>query len=296
MESKLYVSPVRFDKKSHTYSLNGKPLQGVTSTLLRRAFPNKYKDVPEAVLRKAAERGSMIHEDIEYHDKFKTEADSDILSDYDMIKAEKGLRTLANEYLVSDEENYASSVDVVLQQNNGEISLADIKTTYKFDRQSVALQLSIYKIWFEASNPGLKVAHLYGIWIRDGKVEFIEVQPVGKQIVKDLIKADLSDKPFSYATVPQWFEHLGNRLKEQLRKKDEIENELEGLKADILEGMRNDGLEQIKTGSFTISYCKPTSSKRFDAKLLKEENKELYDKYCKTAVVKASIKIRTNKE
>lgn len=296
MESKLYVSPVCFDKRSHTYSLNGKPLQGVTSTLLRRAFPNKYKDVPEAVLRKAAAKGSMIHEDIEYHDKFRTEADSDILSDYDMIKAEKGLRTVANEYLVSDEEHYASSIDIVLQQNNGEICLADIKTTYKFDRQSVALQLSIYKMWFEASNPGLKVAKLYGIWIRDGKVEFIEVQPVGRQIVKGLIKADLSDKPFSYATVPQWFEHLGNRLEEQLRKKAEIEAELDGLKADILEGMRNDGLEQIKTGSFTISYCKPTSSKHFEAKLLKEENKELYDKYCKTTEVKASIKIRTNKQ
>ena len=54
-----------------------------------------------------------------------------------------GYDALANEYTVSDEEYFASNIDCVWEKE-GEISLADIKTTYRIDKESLSWQLSIY--------------------------------------------------------------------------------------------------------------------------------------------------------
>lgn len=58
---KLIKSQVVFNPDEHTYMLGDKELSGITSVISRQLFPDKYRDVPEYVLRKAAERGTMIH-------------------------------------------------------------------------------------------------------------------------------------------------------------------------------------------------------------------------------------------
>ncbi|MGL5979626.1 MAG: hypothetical protein ACRCZY_01880 [Phocaeicola sp.] len=64
----LVNSGVQFNDELHTYTLRGERLQGITSTLLKSLFPDTYKDVDEEVLKKAAERGSLIHEQCELAD------------------------------------------------------------------------------------------------------------------------------------------------------------------------------------------------------------------------------------
>lgn len=291
----LYRSPVKFDKDTHTYTLEGKRLNGVTSTLLKRAFPNKYKDVPEAILNKAAQRGSMVHEDIEFHDTFSTEADSELITSYDAMKIENGLTPVVNEYLVSDEKHYASSIDIVFSGIKGEISLADIKTTYKFDKQSVSLQLSIYKMFFESSNPGLKVKHLYGIWARNSEVKLIEVPIVDESTIKALMEADLNDRDFTYKTNPEWFDKIGERLDKLMAKKSEIDKEIDDIKAELFEKMRTGDISQLKTASLTISYVKASKRDQFNASEFKKEYGELFKKYSKKVDVKSSISIKNNK-
>ena len=58
---KLIKSQVVFNPNEHTYMLGDKELSGITSVISRQLFPDKYRDVPEYMLRKAAERGTMIH-------------------------------------------------------------------------------------------------------------------------------------------------------------------------------------------------------------------------------------------
>lgn len=292
----LYKSPVVFDKDAHTYTLMGKRLNGVTSTLLKRAFPDKYKGVPEAILKKAAQRGSIIHENIEFHDVFKAEADNDILRNYDLLKMENGLTPIANEYLVSDEKRYASSIDVVFRNIDGTISLADIKTTYTFDKESVSLQLSIYKMFFEASNPEIKVEHLYCIWIHSGEAKLIEVPVVNDATIKALIDADCKGKEFKYKTNPKWFGKLGERLDALVKQKDSIECEIDEIRTLLLERMGNDNISQLKTSFLTISYIQPSKRTRFDAKKFQKDEKELYDRYLSSVMVKPSLKIKVNEK
>lgn len=62
----LKDSGVEFNAEDHTYKYNGKILKGITGTLINRAYPvdETYKDVDEAVLKHAAERGSACHQSV----------------------------------------------------------------------------------------------------------------------------------------------------------------------------------------------------------------------------------------
>ena len=64
----LVKSSVVFNEENHTYMLGEKQLQGITGMISRQLFPDKYKDVPDFVLKRAAEKGSLIHAQCQFAD------------------------------------------------------------------------------------------------------------------------------------------------------------------------------------------------------------------------------------
>ena len=54
----LVRSGVVFNEENHTYFLGEKQLKGITGMISRQLFPDKYKAVPEFILKRAAEKGS----------------------------------------------------------------------------------------------------------------------------------------------------------------------------------------------------------------------------------------------
>ena len=206
---------------------------------------------------------------------------------------------MENEYTVSDEEHYASQIDVVLVNDKDEICLADIKTTYNLDRASVALQLSIYKRFFEMQNPDLKVSHLYAIWLpnKDESIaEFPELSPVDDEVLDALIKADLADEPFSFNPVPQEYEEMEAQYRHWAAIQEEAENNLKAIKEQLMQMMVEKKLQQIKSGYYTVSYIPAKVSKKFDSAAFKKENKELYDSYMKESETAASIRFLPTKK
>ena len=60
-DSGLVLEPL-----THTYhDASGNFYQGVTGTLIQRAFPNLYAGVSDEILEHAAHRGTVAHENIE---------------------------------------------------------------------------------------------------------------------------------------------------------------------------------------------------------------------------------------
>ena len=297
----LFKSPVRFDEDKHEYWLGDKQLKGVTSTLIRRAFPDKYKDVDPQVLARAAEKGHALHTAIEFFDEFGGEptsaADERIVS-YARIKKENGLTTIANEYLVSDEENYASSIDIVMMNEYGEICIVDTKTTYNLDLSSVALQLSIYKRFFERQNPSLKVAHMYALWLpnKDHTIAKLqEVSFVGEELIDRLIAADLDDTTFDIA---ESYGNLPARLSEVEDEIIRIETEMsmwkerqDELKKGLYELMMTHDVKSFTGSRIKLTRILPTTSETLDTKKLKEEQPDIYKRYAKTSERKGSLKI-----
>ena len=62
---KLITSRVRFDNEAHTYTLDGKSLQGITGMIDRRIFGGKYANTDPMFLRKYAEYGSLVHNELD---------------------------------------------------------------------------------------------------------------------------------------------------------------------------------------------------------------------------------------
>ena len=260
----LNHTDVVFRSEDHTYWLADRQLQGITSTLLRRAFPDKYADVDPEVLANAARRGTQLHEAIAFADRFGADdgADKRVLN-YLRIKEEHRLTTVENEYLVSDLDRYASSVDIVMENDRGEVCLVDTKTTYSLDRRSVSLQLSIYRRIFEQQNPELKVAHIYCLYLpnRDQSIaELIELSPYDDETLDRLFQA-------------------------------EADAHIDQARTQLLTIMEQRGLSQIKSGYYTVSYIGAKTSKKFDSARFKKEHKDLYAEYQTETETKATIRI-----
>ena len=193
----LNVPRVTFIEESHQYFIGKKELKGVTGTLIKKAFPDTYKNIPESVLMKAAERGGLIHNTFE---TFCSIFDADIkqypnpteelLAFHSMLVA-YDLHYIASEYLVTDGENFASAIDGVFSDNEGNIYLADYKTTATLHYDNVSLQLSIYAKWFEEQNPYLKVKEIVCMWFKNGQSKFQPLPRVSDEQIDDLINAYL---------------------------------------------------------------------------------------------------------
>lgn len=187
----LSQSSVIFNEVDHTYNYLGSFLSGVTSLLHRTLFADKYNGISAEVLAKAAAYGHNIHEQIELVDTLGVTSETPAVQAYLQMKQELNLTTLANEYLVSDEQYIASSIDIVFD----DLTLADVKTTSRLDMEYLSWQLSMYAYLFEMQNPGLKVPRLLAIWLpkpQYGKPNIVEVPRKSNDALKVLLAWDKS--------------------------------------------------------------------------------------------------------
>lgn len=297
----LVKSPVVFNEENHTYFLGDKQLQGITGMIGRQLFPDKYKGIPDFIMKRAADKGSRIHSQCEFVDSTGFEPESIEAENYLRERMNAGYNALANEYTVSDEEYFASNIDCVWEKEE-EISLADIKTTYRIDKESLSWQLSIYAYLFEKQNPGLKVRNLYGVWLRGDKSELIPVDRKSDEEVRRLMECEVKGKKYLSTEI----EPVGNlqlMTAAAVQMLIDIEEELdfakkqsEQMKEGLKTAMLDNGVNVWDAGRLRASVTPATTSKSFDAKAFQADYPELYSKYLKSVEKKSSIRITIRKE
>lgn len=299
---KLVKSKVRFDEEQHRYFLGEKELSGITGTLIKKAFPDTYKCIPDAVLAKAAERGSVVHQNLEL---FDTVFNSDVnimhsvlpeVKDYNEMIISYGLHHVDSEYLVTDNENFASAIDKVLADNEGNIYLADIKTTATLHYDNVSLQLSIYAKWFEEQNPDLKVKEIVCMWFKNGQSKFQPLPRVSDEQIDELINAYLADDAeYQYKVeVPEQFSALEQEYRLITARMDALKIKQDELKEKIMKMMEANKQKSIKTNIGSYSYVESTTKRTLDTKLFKEKYPNAYEKLTKVSISKPSIRIKLN--
>lgn len=299
---KLKKTKVVFDEKNHTYHLGKKELKGITGTLIKKAFPDTYKDIPEAVLKKAAERGSMVHNSFEL---FCTVFGSDIseypnptveLLDFNDMLQSYGLTHVESEYLVTDGKNFASAIDGVFADGDGNIYLVDYKTTSTLHYDNVSLQLSIYAKWFEKQNPNLQVKEIVCMWFKDGKSKFQPLPRVADEKIEQLITAYLDgDDTYHYEVeVPEAFSQLEQDYRLVTARINVLKMQQDELKEKLMQMMQDNKQKSIKTAYGSYSYVAASTRKSFDAKLFMDTEPEHYEHYIKEVETKPSIRIKLN--
>ena len=298
----LNASKVTFFEESHQYFLGDKELKGVTGTLIKKAFPDTYKNIPESVLMKAAERGALIHNTFE---TFCSIFDADIkqypnpteeLLAFHSMLVSYDLHYVASEYLVTDGENFASAIDGVFADNEGNIYLVDYKTTATLHYDNVSLQLSIYAKWFEEQNPDLKVKEIVCMWFKNGQSKFQPLPRVSDEQIDDLINAYLADDAeYQYKVeVPEQFSALEQEYRLITARMDALKIKQDDLKEQMMKMMEANKQKSIKTNIGSYSYVAATTKKTFDTKLFKDTEPDHYEHYLKETTTKPSIRIKLN--
>lgn len=296
---KLNQSSVVFTPEDHRYFLNGREFSGITGLIKSQLFKDKYKDIPQFVLDRAAERGTMIHESIELLDGGFAPAElTPEQENYKRIKAENGLSTIENEYIVTDGEHFASGIDLVLSDKEDNIILADIKTTSVLDKEYVMWQLSIYAYFFELQNPGLKVGKLYALWLRGDKSEFAEVQRIDTAVVKDLLQCEVDGRQFvnplakADPKVPAEVKNAEMAVYTLVTQIKELTEKKKQLSDGLLKLMQDNNVKSYKGEYITLSRKAASTREDIDKAKLKEEYPEVYAACVKTTNISESLQIR----
>jgi len=298
----LNVPRVTFIEESHQYFIGKKELKGVTGTLIKKAFPDTYKNIPESVLKKAAERGGLIHNTFE---TFCSIFDADIkkypnpteeLQAFHSMLVAYDLHYVASEYLVTDGENFASAIDGIFADNEGNIYLVDYKTTATLHYDNVSLQLSIYAKWFEEQNPDLKVKEIVCMWFKNGQSKFQPLPRVADWQIDDLINAYLADDTdYQYKVeVPEQFSALEQEYRLITARIDALKIKQDDVKEQIMKMMEANKQKSIKTNIGSYSYVESTTKRTLDTKLFKEKYPNAYERLTKVSISKPSIRIKLN--
>lgn len=311
--SNFKQSPVIFDEAAHTYTLDGVRLSGVTA-IVKWMFPDTYKDIPQSVLEKAAEHGSLIHKKCEQYDNCGFGDDLPEVRDYVRLKRENSLTTIENEYLVDDGKDIASSIDVVFDKDgSGMYSLADIKTTSKIHKDNVTLQLSIYAYLFEKCNKGKKVGRLFVIWLpkeQYGTAELMELGRIGSADCKKIVKAYIAkedatpyrEKYFGGIEASTEIEPIEEALPATLKdaedeiikietKLKQMEERKKELKEGLYELMVQHNVKKWQSEKLQIIRKLESTRECVDTAKVKKQYPEVYADCLKVSKVKGSITI-----
>lgn len=299
----LTKSQIIFDQQAHTYTTpDGVCLQGITWMIERQLFPDKYSGVPEFVMKRAAERGSFVHEVCELVDDLGIEHESEEARNYQKLKESYGLRYEASEYLVSDNEHFASCIDKVYRENDNDFSLGDIKTTYKLDKEYVRWQLSVYAYLFERQNPGCKVVRLFAIWLRGGIAELVEVERIPDKIILELLSAEIDGRKFvnPYAVpvvktdLPLKYREMEQSIIEISEQEKYWKEQKKILMDGIMKEMVKAGAYSWKGESISFTHKKDSTRKVFDREAFERDYPGVYDKYLTDTPVSGSITLKVS--
>lgn len=100
------------------------------------------------------------------------------------------------------------------------------------------------------------------------------------------------DSDVSQCNHPNWFSEYERELARLLDKKNEIEEQINEVRAKIQQGMETFGLETIQSEQFSVSYTPARTVMQFDSRAFRTENEKLYANYCKPKQRDASIVVK----
>ena len=287
---------IKFDEKTHTYTLGNKELISVTRLLKLAGVSTDYSFVNNEVMKKASEKGVLIHKEIEeYIKNGKVGFTEELYAFIDYLK-ENDLEPIASELMVHDDE-IAGTIDLILKnRKTGEIELDDIKTTYSVNKDYVSWQTSMYKHLYGEQVDKLKCLHLKGDKLKAIELTKKTPEQIASlyQLLKDgtMVKNSLVGVDSELAELYET-EKLIQAIEQQ---KKDIEETAKEMRSAIIEKMKEQGLTKFENEKIMITYIAPTIAKTLDTAKLKTEKPEVYNAYLKDTEKKEQVRIKLKGE
>ena len=300
---KIFFSP-----EAHIYLMDDKELIGVTSLMKKHGLSPDYSDIPDAVLRKAADEGTRLHKIIEDYDNGETILTSEFLDEYREICRNNGLVFACNELLVSDEETVASMIDGVYKGSKPDtFILVDYKSTQKIHWRSISWQLSIYKVLFERQFPGAKVESVKVLHLdqkRDTVLGLYSVDEIPEAEVDALLLAekegriyvDENDIPSAYLVLQEQelatYVANATKIAELKAVIKELEKAMKAQDEKVRIYMEDNNIETMSAPGGEFKLKKSYTQERVDSNMLKEKWPSIWKAVRKTITVNGSISFK----
>ena len=284
-----------FNKENHTYTLDGKILISVTQLMRKHGLAPDYSGINETVLQRKAERGTLIHEEIERYIKHGELGFTSEQDDFIGFAKELGLKNMRSEQIVNN-DLVAGTIDLMAERVAGKATikvLADYKTGTTVDKEAVRWQLSLYE-----RLSGEKFDEFYVFHLCE-KSKYIPLEHIPAEEVEKLLECERKGEIYKPRTlmVPSELlaaaEQAERAVKVAEAAKKEAEANANEIRAQLIAAMEAQGIKSFETAdkSMLITDVAPSVRQGLDGELLKKEHPELAQKYVKTSTVKASVRI-----
>lgn len=305
-------SKVKFDELTHSYWLDDKELIGVTSLMKIMGVSADYSGIDEATLAHAAELGTQAHKAIEDYINGRPVVAEKLIKSFKDLNLDPA--RIQTEFLVSDEKNVASSIDLLFNVDGDVYDIIDMKRNDRLHRDALAWQLGIYKYLLEKTYE-VRVFNCWCLPIKKGSKDdilsdtcqpLVKIVPKSAEEVEKLIalyregktyqvpakehSIELALKEEEIADYTDAVAYLAN-LDLQAKEAKAIVERFNGVLYDYM--LEND-IDELSCPEGKVKLKRPYSTTRLDSAALKKKYPAIAEECSKTSEVKGSVSFKFN--
>ena len=296
------MKQIKFNELEHKYCLiyengNETELVSVTTLLKKHNISSDYSFVKEEVVAAKAERGKVVHKELENYIKENKIGFTSELEKFIELCSRENIKPLKSEFIVFNDE-IAGTVDLEGVIDGKETFLGDFKTTSSLNKEAVSWQLSLYQYL-----TGKKFDKLICFHFPDPlTLKVIEVSPIPKEEIEKLLECERNLVLYEKKTMELDFIDtekiltVQRALKSLEARKKELEAEETEIKEALICKMGENGIKSIDNNLFKITYIDTYSKESIDTTRLKKEKPEIAAEYIKVSTVKPSVRITLKSE
>lgn len=281
---------IEFREATHEYFSDGKKLISVTQLMRKQGLAPDYSGVSNEVLQAKAKRGTLVHKEIEDFIKNDEIGFTKEMLEFKNYIQNNGVEVLQSETILFN-DIVAGTCDLILH-HNGELIIADIKTTSQLHFESVSWQLSIYA-YLNGTKMDKGQAYHFN---KDGELTVVDIQLKPMEEVERLMECERKGEIFKQELAindvsVQALAEAEKIIKYFEEKKKEAEVKAAQMREALLIAMENQGVKSFENENIKITYVAPSTRKSIDSTRLRNEMPEIAKQFEKVSKVNASLRI-----
>lgn len=286
---------IEFDKATHRYFDGGKELISVTALMRKHGLAPDYSMVPKAVLEAKAERGTLIHKEIEEWIKEGKVGFTQELGSFIDWSESAGISAFESETILHN-DIVAGTCDL-MYESDGVGCIADIKTTSTLHKESVSWQLSIYNLLGGWKAEKGQAFHFDA----DGNLKVIDIPLKPKEEVERLMECEREGKIYEQGElVTEGQLATISEAEAIIQKAEAMKAEAQAAIAEvrgaIIKAMEANGTTSFENDRMRITYVAPYERATIDTAKLKRELPKVAEEFTKRTMTEASLRIKLKGE
>lgn len=292
---------LRFDPLLHIYSLYGVALSSVNQLLTKHKLATDYSKVDQSFLKPYADKGKMIHAEIEdWINRGTTGFTPEFMSFVTLVDKFGIIPYCAEEIVYTNW--LAGTIDIVGLIDNGQVKknvIIDIKTGSKIYMTALRWQLSLYRRLSDYQEDEFL---LYCMHLHDDIAELILVEPIPDTEIDELFRCERDGELYvkeeglvsrettdAMVVLSDYMEDLAREVKVATAK-------MEDFKADLQKLMLDKSIKSFENDFFKITLVLKSTTNTFDSKSFQAKHPELYGEFIKTGTKAGYVKITRKAE